>query len=308
MLRGSSIKREYKVIYYGFLAILVFWLVDALVDYFSHHNQPYWKMLLLNKAHVSFRLLASLFFIVFSLLMAKVLSKQRRAEETLLKEVANRRHAEERLKLFSQAVEEAMDGIQITDLDGYIVYSNKAVQEIYGFSFDEFIGKHVNELNADPGFAQEVIIPSIRATGRWSGELMVIHKEGREFPIWLSASMVKGERDQPVAMVGVIKDMTRRKEAEKERESLISELQAALAKIKTLTGLLPICAWCKKVHDDKGYWKKVETYVEEHSEALFTHGICPDCLKKVSPEMYEELANDPKLSYKIAKKEETKEG
>ena len=261
-------------------------------------------MLLLNKAHVYFRLLASLFFVVFSLLMARVLSRQRRAEEALLKEVANRKHAEERLKLFSQAVEEAMDGIQITDLDGYIVYSNKAVEAIYGFAINELVGKHVNELNAEPKFAQDVIIPAIKATGRWNGELMVLHKDGRELPIWLSASMVKGEKDQPVAMVGVIKDMTRRNEAQKERESLISELQAALSQIKTLSGLLPICAWCKKVHDDKGYWKKVETYVEEHSDASFTHGICPDCLKKVSPEMYEELANDPKLNYKLMTKAE----
>jgi PAS domain S-box-containing protein len=295
-------KREYRAIFYGVAAILAFWLIDALVDYIAHYNEPYWKVLLFNKTEVSFRIFTSLCFLVFSLFMVKVLSKQRRVEEKLLKEVANRKHAEGRLKLFSQAVEEAMDGIQITDLDGYIVYSNKAVQEIYGFSFGEFIGKHVNELNADPRFAQETIIPSIRATGRWSGELMVMHKDGREFPIWLSASMVRGERDQPVAMVGVIKDMTRRKEAERERETLISELQEALSKIKTLSGLLPICAWCKKIHDDKGYWKKVETYVEEHSDASFTHGICPECLKKISPETYEELLNDPMSRYKLIEK------
>ena len=163
-------------------------------------------------------------------------------------------------------------------------------------------------MNADPRFAQDVIIPAIKATGRWNGELMVIHKDGREFPIWLSASMVMGERDQPVAMVGVIKDMTRRKEAEKEKEALISELQEALSKIKTLSGLLPICAWCKKIHDDKGYWKKVETYVEEHSDASFTHGICPECLKKVSPDTYEEIANDPEISHKLIAKDEKDEG
>ncbi len=301
-------KREYKIIYYGVAAILAFWLIDALIDFAVYYNEPYWKVLLLNKTQVSFRVLASLGFLIFSLFMAKVLSEQRRTEDALLKEIGNRKHAEERLKLFSQAVEMAMDGIQITDLDGYIVYSNKAVQEIYGFSFDEFIGKHVNELNADPGVAQDVIIPAIKTTGRWNGELMVIHKEGREFPIWLSASMVMGERDQPVAMVGVIKDMTRRKEAEKEKEVLISELQEALSKIKTLDGLLPICAWCKKIHDDKGYWKKVETYVEEHSDALFTHGICPECLKKVSPDTYEEIANDPKISHKLITKDEEDEG
>jgi PAS domain S-box-containing protein len=301
-------KREYKIIFYGVSAILAFWLIDAFIDFVAYYNEPYWKVLLLNKTWVSFRVLASLCFLIFSLFMAKVLSEQGHAENALLKEIMNRKHAEERLKLFSQAVEEAMDGIQITDLDGYIVYSNKAVQEIYGFSSDELIGRHVNELNAHPSFAHDVIIPSIKATGRWNGELMVIHKDGREFPVWLSASMVMGERDQPVAMVGVIKDMTRRKEAEEERETLITKLQEALSKIKTLSGLLPICAWCKKVHDDKGYWKKVETYVEEHSDASFTHGICPECLKKVSPETYEELANDPERSHKLIAKDEKDEG
>ncbi|MFY9814389.1 MAG: response regulator [Dehalococcoidales bacterium] len=67
---------------------------------------------------------------------------------------------------------------------------------------------------------------------------------------------------------------------EKEREKLLRELQEALSKIKTLSGLIPICAWCKKIRDDQGYWHTVEQYVEEHSQAEFTHGMCPDCQKK----------------------------
>ena len=276
----ATMKREYKSIIYGIAAVLAFWLIDTFVDYFIYPGESFKDALLFNRTQVSPRSIFSLCFLAFVIYTAKVLSKQKRTEDALVKEVWNRKHAQERLKLFSQAVEMAMDGIQITDLDGYMVYSNKAVETIYGFPLEELIGKHVNELNAEPRFAQDVIIPAIKATGCWNGELMVIHKEGREFPIWLSASMVMGENDQPVAMVGVIRDMTRRKQAEKEKEVLISELQEALSKIKTLSGLLPICAWCKKIHDDKGYWKKVETYVEEHSDASFTHGICPECLKK----------------------------
>jgi two-component system, response regulator PdtaR len=67
---------------------------------------------------------------------------------------------------------------------------------------------------------------------------------------------------------------------ESERESLIKELQDALAKIKTLSGLIPICAWCKKIRSDTGYWQTVEQYIGEHSQAEFTHGMCPDCAKK----------------------------
>lgn len=64
------------------------------------------------------------------------------------------------------------------------------------------------------------------------------------------------------------------------------ELQEALAQVRTLSGLLPICASCKKIRDDQGYWQRVEVYIESHSEAEFTHGLCPDCAKKLYPELY----------------------
>lgn len=78
----------------------------------------------------------------------------------------------------------------------------------------------------------------------------------------------------------------RSKRAETVRERLIEELQEALARVKTLSGLLPICASCKKIRDDKGYWNQIETYIEAHSEADFSHSICPECARKLYPELY----------------------
>jgi CheY-like chemotaxis protein len=75
-----------------------------------------------------------------------------------------------------------------------------------------------------------------------------------------------------------------RKSAALERDRLIGELREALANIKTLSGLIPICAGCKKIRDDKGYWSQVETYVAKHSGAKFSHGICPECAQKLYPE------------------------
>ena len=69
----------------------------------------------------------------------------------------------------------------------------------------------------------------------------------------------------------------------KEKEKLIVELQEALAKVKTLSGLLPICSSCKKIRDDKGYWNQIETYIRQRSEAEFTHSICPNCAKMLYP-------------------------
>jgi PleD family two-component response regulator len=66
-----------------------------------------------------------------------------------------------------------------------------------------------------------------------------------------------------------------------ERNKLIRELRDALARVKTLSGMIPICAWCRKIRNDKGYWDGVEAYIESHSEATFTHGICPECAARI---------------------------
>ena len=75
-------------------------------------------------------------------------------------------------------------------------------------------------------------------------------------------------------------ERARRKRLEAEKEQLIEDLQAALAKVRRLTGLLPICMHCKKIRDDKGYWNQLEAYISEHSEAAFSHGLCPECREK----------------------------
>lgn len=95
-----------------------------------------------------------------------------------------------------------------------------------------------------------------------------------------SAEMVRKERRQKA---GLIDHITALKQAEEERERLILQLQDALANIKTLRGLLPICSLCKKIRDDKGYWNQIESYVRQHSSADFSHGICPECTTKLFP-------------------------
>lgn len=72
------------------------------------------------------------------------------------------------------------------------------------------------------------------------------------------------------------------------------ELQAALARVKLLSGLLPICASCKKIRDDEGYWHQVEVYIREHSEADFSHGVCPECMERLYPEIYQEIVTQEK--------------
>ncbi|MEJ2033956.1 MAG: MASE3 domain-containing protein [Deltaproteobacteria bacterium] len=84
-------------------------------------------------------------------------------------------------------------------------------------------------------------------------------------------------------------EIKNRVKAEKEREKVITELKEALAEVKTLSGLLPICASCKKVRDDRGDWNQIESYISDHSQAEFSHGICPDCARKLYPDIYSEV-------------------
>jgi hypothetical protein len=70
-----------------------------------------------------------------------------------------------------------------------------------------------------------------------------------------------------------------------EREKLVADLRESLANVKTLTGLLPICSGCKKIRDDKNYWHQVDSYIAKHTYARFSHGLCPDCIKKYFPDV-----------------------
>ena len=90
------------------------------------------------------------------------------------------------------------------------------------------------------------------------------------------------------AYVDLYDENQQRKKAEAEREKLIAKLQKALRKVKTLSGFLPICSSCKKIRDDQGYWNQIELYIRKHSDAEFSHGICPDCAKKLYPDLLDE--------------------
>lgn len=90
--------------------------------------------------------------------------------------------------------------------------------------------------------------------------------EGRELRIAIELALYKHQLDT-------------------ERQHLIAELRKALSEVKRLSGLLPICASCKKIRDDRGYWNQVEAYIQKHSEAQFTHSVCPECAKKLYPNL-----------------------
>lgn len=91
--------------------------------------------------------------------------------------------------------------------------------------------------------------------------------------------IIKQNHDQ------LIDELKRRLQAEKEREKLIIDLRQTIQQVKKLSGLLPICSYCKQIRDDKGYWNQIEEYLRDHSEADFSHSICPGCAKKHHPDL-----------------------
>jgi len=106
--------------------------------------------------------------------------------------------------------------------------------------------------------------------------------DGSDLPVEVMLTPIKMRGRQ--FLYCMLRDITERKQREKEREEMITELQTALEQIKTLKGIVPICAHCKKIRDDKGYWEQVEAYVSKHSDAQFSHSICPDCRKEHYPQ------------------------
>ena len=125
---------------------------------------------------------------------------------------------------------------------------------------------------------------------RQSFDLRLVKKNGHEFFAHLECLVVKNSGDNSRLIRGAVINITDRKQAEADRDKLILKLQETLYRVKTLSGLLPICAHCKNIRDDKGYWSQIETYIKNHSEAEFSHGICPKCAKELYPDF--ELYDD----------------
>jgi PAS domain S-box-containing protein len=189
------------------------------------------------------------------------------------------------LSIVYDAIQSTVGGIIITNMEGRITYVNPSFLKMFGFeSEDQVLGRDAADLfleNHIKGL-NEVSKIIMSAPGDTS-EFTVLNKEDIPFDVEVSCSNVTNQEGVIVGKMASFVNISRRKKAEREKEELIGKLQESLAKIKALRGLLPICASCKNIRDDSGYWHQVETYIKEHSEANFTHSICPECTKRLYP-------------------------
>ena len=196
--------------------------------------------------------------------------------------------AEDRFRL---AIEASPVAIVITDAAGTIMLVNQEIQRLFGYAEAELLGQTVEVLVPSKlrrahiahrdGFADA---PGQRPMGH-KRDLVARHRDGTEFPVEIGLSPL--ETQQGRGVLATVVDLTARVEYEAAQMKLISQLQTALDEVKTLRGFIPICANCKKVRDDTGFWQSVETYVSERTDADFSHHVCPECGPKLYPEFWD---------------------
>jgi PAS domain S-box-containing protein len=199
--------------------------------------------------------------------------------------------AKEKLSILSREqqllLDFTRDFIYRHDPQGMITYVSPAVERITGFAPAEWLRHYSAHYTSNPQNEAGIkVTEAMLQTGK-AGPPYIIevnHREGGT--VWLEINKQPYLEDGNVAgFIGVARDITRRVQLDKERSALIAELQDAMASIKSLKGLLPICASCKKIRDDQGYWSQIEVYISEHSDAEFSHGICPDCARRLYPDL-----------------------
>ena len=185
--------------------------------------------------------------------------------------------------LYRLLFENCMDGIMKTAPDGSILDANPAACEIFQRTREEIIAARREGLIDETDPRLPALVEERGRTGKAHGELWGRRKDGSLFPVEFSSVVFENPQGQARTCL-IVRDISERKTAEAERERLIHELKDALAHVKTLSGLLPMCASCRKIRDKEGRWRPLELYIREHTAADFSHGICPECRRILYPD------------------------
>jgi PAS domain S-box-containing protein len=195
-----------------------------------------------------------------------------------------RARAEELLAQYTDLYDFAPTGYFNLAADGTILAVNLTGARLLGLDRAQLLKRRFGLLvaEADRPRLNACLEKTFAGTDRQCCEVALLRAETEPLFVRVEAVVCEGRRECRAAVL----DVTDRRQIEADRDQLIQELQQALARVKQLSGLLPICANCKKIRNDQGYWKQIESYISSHSEATFTHGICPECLCKLYPELH----------------------
>ena len=203
-----------------------------------------------------------------------------------VEDISKRKQAEERLliaeELYRTLAEKSFAGVYVVK-NGRFVFLNTNAAQYAGYSKEELLGQSSRTMihPEDRKYVWRYAIEMIEGKRGIPYEFRVITKQGEIR--WIMETVTQINYQGEVAILGNSMDITEYKSSATERENMILQLQKALLEVKKLSGLLPICSSCKKIRNDEGYWEQLEVYIMDHSEAEFTHGICPDCTKKLYP-------------------------
>jgi PAS domain S-box-containing protein len=170
----------------------------------------------------------------------------------------------------------SIDMLCFLDFNGYFKRVNPAWERTLGYTRQELMSRPFIEF-VHPDDRERTLTQNARVRGGAQAlafENRYLCKDGSHK--WFRWNAAPDSAEQVI--YSVARDITASKQAEDERELLVRELQAALAEVKSLQKILPICSYCRKVRDDENYWHTVETYIARHTTTLFTHGICPNCM------------------------------
>lgn len=177
--------------------------------------------------------------------------------------------------------ENSLGLIYMHDLQGVLLSINPAAARALGIDPNSGPGRNLTEFLAPSARAQfPEYLQRMRDRGQDTGYLLVVGRK-KEKHVWLYRNLLVSESGFPPAVVGHAADVTEQKKSEHQLQSALKDLQKALAEVRTLKGLLSICAWCKRIRTQTGEWTDLESYVTDHSEANFSHGVCPDCLPRI---------------------------
>jgi PAS domain S-box-containing protein len=234
------------------------------------------------------RSMGVLFGLAVIMLLSVFLSTQK-ARRMMEERKSMEDHLAESEKRYRTLFENAGDAIFILEGEGKsagrIVAANKAAAVMHGYTVEELTTMRITDLDT-PEMAVKApdVMGRIMMGERVKMEIFHRRKDGTLIPVEVNAGLL--ELGAKKYVLTFERDITARQRTEQVRENLIKDLQAAFDNIKTLKGMLPICASCKKIRDDKGYWNQIEEYIGTHTEAEFTHGLCPDCVQKLYPQMH----------------------
>jgi len=216
--------------------------------------------------------------------------KGRQVRVTAIRDLSEQKKAEEALReserRYRALIETAPSIILHLSPEGRILGLNPEAERLFGCTRAEALGKNYLE-RFIPGEARGPIYQDfkevLRAERTRGYENPVTDAYGKERILSWDVAPLLDDRNEATGVIAIGQDITERKQAEKEREKLIKDLQEALKEIKTLRGILPLCSFCKKIRDDKGYWEQVDVYIHKHLQADISHGICPECMKAHYP-------------------------